>query len=31
MFFFDDNTYLLRASDPVGERLGRVAASAECC
>jgi len=22
----DDNTYLLRASDPVGERLGRVAA-----
>jgi hypothetical protein len=26
MFFFDDNTYLLRAGDPVGERLGRVAA-----
>src|SRR5947209_6185892 len=25
MFFFDDNTYLLRAGDPVGERLGRVA------
>ena len=26
MFFFDDNTYLLRAGDPLGERLGRVAA-----
>jgi hypothetical protein len=26
MFFFDDNTYLLRAGDPVGERFGRVAA-----
>ena len=26
MLFFDDNTYLLRAGDPVGERLGRVAA-----
>ena len=26
MFFFDDNTYVLRAGDPVGERLGRVAA-----
>jgi hypothetical protein len=26
MFFFDDNTYLLRAGDPAGERLGRVAA-----
>jgi sulfur relay (sulfurtransferase) complex TusBCD TusD component (DsrE family) len=25
MFFFDDNTYLLRAGDPIGERLGRVA------
>ena len=25
MFFFDDNTYVLRAGDPVGERLGRVA------
>ena len=25
MFFFDDNTFLLRAGDPVGERLGRVA------
>ncbi|HLL86095.1 MAG TPA: SaoD/DsrE family protein [Thermoleophilaceae bacterium] len=25
MFFFDDNTYLLRAGDPVGERLGRAA------
>ena len=25
MFFFDDNTYLLRAGDPLGERLGRVA------
>ena len=22
MFFFDDNTYLRRAGDPVGERLG---------
>ena len=26
MFFFDDNTYVLRADDPVGERLARVAA-----
>ena len=26
MFFFDDNTYLLRAGDPLGERLGRLAA-----
>ncbi len=26
MFFFDDNTYALRAGDPLGERLGRVAA-----
>jgi sulfur relay (sulfurtransferase) complex TusBCD TusD component (DsrE family) len=26
MFFFDDNTYLLREGDPIGERLGRVAA-----
>ena len=26
MFSFDDNTYLLRAGDPVAERLGRVAA-----
>ncbi len=25
MFFFDDNTYALRAGDPMGERLGRVA------
>jgi sulfur relay (sulfurtransferase) complex TusBCD TusD component (DsrE family) len=25
MFFFDDNTYILRAGDPVGERLGRFA------
>jgi sulfur relay (sulfurtransferase) complex TusBCD TusD component (DsrE family) len=25
MFFFDDNTYLLRAGDPIGERLGRMA------
>ena len=25
MFFFDDNTYLLRAGDPLGERLARVA------
>lgn len=25
MFFFDDNTYVLRAGDHVGERLGRVA------
>ncbi len=25
MFFFDDNTYLLRRGDPLGERLGRVA------
>jgi hypothetical protein len=26
MFFFDDNTYVLRKGDPLGERLGRVAA-----
>ena len=26
MLFFDDNTYLLRAGDPVGERVGRVGA-----
>ena len=25
MFFFDDNTYVLRAGDPLGERLARVA------
>jgi sulfur relay (sulfurtransferase) complex TusBCD TusD component (DsrE family) len=25
MFFFDDNTFLLRKGDPVGERLGKVA------
>lgn len=25
MFFFDDNTYILRAGDPIGERLARVA------
>ena len=25
MFFFDDNTFILRRGDPVGERLGRVA------
>ncbi|NJM07634.1 sulfur reduction protein DsrE [Candidatus Gracilibacteria bacterium] len=27
MFFFDDNTYVLRAGDPLGERLGKVAAA----
>ena len=26
MFFFDDNTYILRKGDPVGERLAKVAA-----
>ena len=26
MFFFDDNTYLLRRGDPMGERLAKVAA-----
>ena len=26
MFFFDDNTFVLRAGDPLGERLGKVAA-----
>jgi sulfur relay (sulfurtransferase) complex TusBCD TusD component (DsrE family) len=26
LFFFDDNTYILRAGDPVGERLAKVAA-----
>jgi hypothetical protein len=25
MMFFDDNTYLLRAGDPMGERLGKMA------
>jgi sulfur relay (sulfurtransferase) complex TusBCD TusD component (DsrE family) len=25
MFFFDDNTYVLREGDPLGERLGTVA------
>ncbi|MEM6530815.1 MAG: SaoD/DsrE family protein, partial [Chloroflexota bacterium] len=25
MFFFDDNTFVLRQGDPVGERLARVA------
>lgn len=26
MFFFDDNNYVLRRGDPVGERLSRIAA-----
>lgn len=26
MFFFDDNVFVLRRGDPVGERLGKVAA-----
>ncbi len=26
MFFFDDNTFILRQGDPIGERLARVAA-----
>lgn len=26
MFFFDDNNYVLRAGDPIGERLAKVAA-----
>ena len=25
MFFFDDNTYILRAGDPIGERIGKIA------
>ena len=25
MFFFDDNTYVLRAGDPIGERIGTIA------
>jgi sulfur relay (sulfurtransferase) complex TusBCD TusD component (DsrE family) len=25
MFFFDDNTFFLRAGDPLGERLGTIA------
>lgn len=25
MFFFDDNTFILRKGDPVGERLGQIA------
>ena len=27
MMFFDDNNYVLRAGDPIGERLAKVAAS----
>jgi hypothetical protein len=27
MFFFDDNNYVLRAGDPLGERLAKVAAA----
>jgi hypothetical protein len=26
MFFFDDNNYVLRSGDPIGERLAKVAA-----
>jgi hypothetical protein len=26
MFFFDDNTFILRRGDPVGERLSKIAA-----
>lgn len=26
MFFFDDNTFVLRQGDPIGERLAKVAA-----
>jgi hypothetical protein len=26
MFFFDDNTFILRQGDPIGERLAKVAA-----
>lgn len=26
LFFFDDNTYVLRKGDPIGERLAKVAA-----
>lgn len=25
MFFFDDNTYVLRKGDPIGERIGKIA------
>lgn len=25
MFFFDDNTFVLRAGDPIGERLAKIA------
>jgi hypothetical protein len=25
MFFFDDNNYILRAGDPIGERLSKIA------
>lgn len=35
MFFFEDNTYLLRKGDPIGERLVKVAAEKNillmCC
>ena len=27
MFFFDDNTFVLRRGDPIGERLAKVAAA----
>jgi len=26
MFFFDDNTFVLRKGDPIGERLAKIAA-----
>ena len=31
MFFFDDNTYVLRKGDPIGERMGKSPASRTSC
>ncbi len=31
MFFFDDNTYLLRKGDPIGERLSAIAERRASC
>ena len=31
MFFFDDNTYILRKGDPTGERLAKLQKKKESC
>ena len=31
MFFFDDNTFVLRKGDPIGERLTRIAQEQNSC